>query len=688
MSIAPDVLVHHFKTIFYTSSEPLSFVEPLQSFDFHSGDTPFSDAELVAALKLLNGNAAPGPDRIHSRVIKQVFTTPESRTPLLALMNTCFVSGKVPRSWGESEVFILYKGKGSREDPNNYRGINLINDFSRIFERLLEARLLSWMSAQNPQGPMQFGFRAGVGTTDAHLLLNTVARTLTRIHGIVGYGCFVDLQKAFPSVFRSKVIESLRLAGAPSNTVRALAASWSFNSCRLRINSFLSQPFMINRGVKEGGINSPSAFSVVYARALNLLDVHVLPGNLSEIDPSRVYFFAFADDLALFSGNLSKVEEVLGRLNSVLPDFGMNINIGKTCWMPFLPIDSRFRVDVPEPFALSLSGQFLDCVDEFKYLGYHVNSFLGSGTHINQKRDSMFTVARTMGRLLRSLQVTNLRSIRTYFYLFVTSQLYGFECFNFRIEDVYRAAKVFLQTIFCLPDSFPINMARSLLNLQVFEVTTLDCRFRFLQRSYLSVVNPFTAKALDYDNNVLRSTRSGFSHDLFSFLENFFDTTDLEDISLRDMESLQDLRDQIMVQRQEEFRVSFRSSTGLSFVSDLSPDAMMPRAFGEFLGDLEYEHARIVLVCLGDVFRFSLAATNSRCPFCPIDLHFRHLFDCPNAPFCDSVPRWQSFVQNFQNGRWREVVLMIFLCLQAWIRGSHFFHSRAQDRVSAFLSSG
>jgi hypothetical protein len=167
-------------------------------------------------------------------------------------MNTCFVTGKVPASWGESEVFILYKGKGSRDDPNNYRGINLINDFCRIFERLLESRLASWISRDNPQGAMQFGFRSGVGTAEAHFLLNTVAKSITRVHGKLCFACFVDLQKAFPSVLRSKAIESLQLAGAPGNTVRALAASWSMNSCRLRINSFLSRPIMINRGSKRG----------------------------------------------------------------------------------------------------------------------------------------------------------------------------------------------------------------------------------------------------------------------------------------------------------------------------------------------------------------------------------------------------------------------------------------------------
>jgi hypothetical protein len=232
---------------------------------------------------------------------------------------------------------------------------------------------------------MQFGFRSGVGTIDAFLLLNIVAKSFPRIHGMIGYTCFVDLQKAFPSVYRSKVIESLRLSGAPSNTVRALASSWSMNSCKLRINSFLSKPFLINRGVKEGGINSPTVFSVVYARALNMIGVDEAPMNLRHLDPERVYYFAFADDLALFSGNFSKVEEALDRLNNVLPEFGMKMNLGKTCWLPFLPTNSRFRVAEPDRFSLCVRQEELDCVDEFKYLGYTVTSFLSSQAHLALK---------------------------------------------------------------------------------------------------------------------------------------------------------------------------------------------------------------------------------------------------------------------------------------------------------------
>jgi hypothetical protein len=123
-----------------------------------------------------------------------------------------------------------------------------------------------------------------------------------------------------------------------------------------------------------------------------------------------------------------------------------------------------------------------------------------------------------------------------------------------------------------------------------------------------------TGKALQYDQEVLSSARVGFSHDLCIFLSTFFDASQLDELSLSDVEYLQDLRDQVVNIRNDEFRMSFRRSSGLSFIVDLNRSAMMPRQFGEFLGTLELEEVRIILVVLGDTFRFSLVATSSRCP--------------------------------------------------------------------------
>jgi hypothetical protein len=486
-------------------------------------------------------------------------------------------------------------------------------------------------------------------------------------------------------VLRSKVLESLTLAGAPRNTIRALASTFSYNSCRLRVNDFLSRPFPINRGVKEGGINSPSIFVIVYARVLRQLDVHEAPSRMNEWDPEKVYFFAFADDLALVSCNLTKVELVLDSLDKKLPDFGMKLNPNKTCWMPFLPVGTRYRVATPRKFRLRLAGIKLDCVDEFCYLGYFVNSFLSPNVHLKKKRVLLFSAAKAMGRLLRTLEITNLKSLRTYFITLVSSQQYGMELFSFGSEDYNRAAKIFLQTVFCLPDSFPLNVARNLLQLQHFELLALDSRLRFIERLFSFGPDTMMAKALRFDHEFRSSMGSGFSHDLIAFLSQFFDVSDLDSLSLDDLTYLQDLRDQLSIQCDDMFRASFRRSSGLNFYVNLSENVRIPSDFAEYLGGLEYEVARIIVLFLGDVFRFSLAVGSSLCPFCPVQLHAQHLFLCPNCPFRIELPSWPAVIDAFRVSDWARFVHLILTSFYIWQSNTRFFRPISKDRISLFL---
>jgi hypothetical protein len=406
---------------------------------------------------------------------------------------------------------------------------------------------------------------------------------------------------------------------------------------------------------------------------------------MNDWDPEKVYFFAFADDLALVSCNLSKVESVLHDLNAKLPEFGMKLNPNKTCWMPFLPTGTRYRVETPKKFRLKLAGIKLDCVDEFCYLGYFVNSFLSPNVHLKRKRVLLFSAAKAMGRLMRTLEITNLKSLRTYFITLVSSQLYGLELFSFGSEDYNRAAKLFLQTVFCLPDSFPINVARNLLQLQHFELVAFDSRLRFIERLFTFGPNSMMAKALRLDNELKTSMGSGFSHDLISFLSQFFDVSDIDSLTLDDWSYLQDLRDQLSIQCDDVFRSSFRRSSGLSFLADLSDDARIPGEFAEYVGGLEYEVARIVVLFMGDVFRFSLATAGSLCPFCPVQLHAQHLFLCPNCPFRGQLATWSAVIGAFRVCDWATFIRLILSAFYIWQSNTSFFRPISKDRVSRFL---
>lgn len=102
--------------------------------------------------------------------------------------------GACPREWADSELFVIYKGRGDITDPSNYyRAINLLDDFYRVYSRLIYKRLTSWAAGYNYFSPAQFGFRQNSGALEAVFSLQTLARSWMARSGQPVFCVFVDI---------------------------------------------------------------------------------------------------------------------------------------------------------------------------------------------------------------------------------------------------------------------------------------------------------------------------------------------------------------------------------------------------------------------------------------------------------------------------------------------------------------
>ena len=66
--------------------------------------------------------------------------------------------------------------KGSINDPNNFRGISLINTVCKIFANILVARLDKWTDKFNVIHESQAGFRRQYSTIDNIFTLHAIAQ--------------------------------------------------------------------------------------------------------------------------------------------------------------------------------------------------------------------------------------------------------------------------------------------------------------------------------------------------------------------------------------------------------------------------------------------------------------------------------------------------------------------------------
>lgn len=104
---------------------------------------------------------------------------------------------------GRRIIIVPIFKKGDNSDPNNYRGINLISNLSKLFTSILNSRLLNWSFDNNAITDAQFGFKPNYGTRDAIFALHSII-TNTLSKGKRLYCAFIDFRKAFDSIDRSK----------------------------------------------------------------------------------------------------------------------------------------------------------------------------------------------------------------------------------------------------------------------------------------------------------------------------------------------------------------------------------------------------------------------------------------------------------------------------------------------------
>jgi hypothetical protein len=128
-------------------------------------------------------------------------------------MNNIHKTGDFPLGWKTSMLHMIYKGKGDKRDPVNYREISLLSTLSKVNMGVLARRLNDRIEKRGVISECQMGFRKGRRADDNIFILRTITdKYLSWKRGKV-YWIFVDLQKAFDTVVREALWWKLRKKG-------------------------------------------------------------------------------------------------------------------------------------------------------------------------------------------------------------------------------------------------------------------------------------------------------------------------------------------------------------------------------------------------------------------------------------------------------------------------------------------
>ena len=322
-----------------------------------------------------------------------------------------------------AKIVPLFK-TGKTEERTNYRPISILTCFSKIFEKLIYSRLISFFQKNSVQHDSQYGFRNGISTTHAVLDVLNLTSTCDQINNEQYTGLILlDFKKAFDTVCHRKLLHKLEHYGIRGE---ALKLQHSFLSNRQQFVSFQnlsSKTLTNNYGVPQGSNLGPLLF---------LIYINDIPNALNSIPR------LFDDDtcLVIHSANpdllRNNITSELQKVHIWTNANTITVNPQKTMTLIIPPMITNPRPDIEIQFLNSS----ISANDRIKYFGITIDSRLNFEEHIGIVAKKM---SRSLGVMCKLRNVLPPKALLVLYYSMVHA--HQLHCITFWEEYIRKVSK-------------------------------------------------------------------------------------------------------------------------------------------------------------------------------------------------------------------------------------------------------
>ena len=419
---------------------------------------PITEEEIKKVISKLKNGKAFGADEILNEYIKN---TADDLMPIyIKLFNLILDTGIVPESWLTGIMVTIYKNKGSKSDPEMYRGITLNSCFSKTFSAIINDRLNSYAEHIDLITKAQAGFRRGFSTVDNIFVLYSLI-TIYFSLGKKLYCTFVDFKSAFDTVWRTGLWQKMQKSNIKGKLFRVIYNMYQNIKTCVRMGNDISEFFISTIGVKQGENLSPFLFSL-FLNDLEDFFVENDVESLSKISELchesiqmyvKLFIILYADDTALLSETIEGMKETLLCFEQYCERWRLKVNTSKTKVVVF----SKRKVKLNDTFKLY--GENIEIVDSYGYLGiifnYNGSFKTGKKKLFDQAQKSLYCLYKKIQNICIPIDLqlklfdSLVSPILTY-----SSEVWGFE----NKDSLERLHLQFCKTILKVRNSTPNYM--------------------------------------------------------------------------------------------------------------------------------------------------------------------------------------------------------------------------------------
>ena len=465
----------------------------------------FTDTDCSEILEIIlsqDDKKSCGYDEINNKIIKK---TSSITTPFLEILfNASMKQGEFPDCFKLAQVTPLFKG-GNKTDLGCYRPISLLPALSKILEKIIQVRVLNFLTEHKVISEHQFGFRPKFSTEYAILdIYEKLLHNLDQSHS--SCAIFLDLAKAFDTVSHDILLKKLEVYGIRGNCLNFFESYLKDRYQFVKLDNEKSKISLIEYGVPQGSILGPLLF---------LLFINDLP------NATNLFVKLYADDTFLCAQNKDlklledEVNLELKKVYDWMCSNRLTLNITKSKCMI---VTKKRKV---EPISIKINNIDLEQCTSYKYLGVLFDKDLNWKPHIEHICNK---ISKSVGGLAILRHRTSISVLREVYHALINSYVkYGILTWGNACDSVLQPLNVLLINkvirIITFAPYGPLDLKpiyRELEFLDLHETFLLEKgKFMFKRKNNLlptSIANYFDTQPQPEHSYNLRSQRSTRNH--------------------------------------------------------------------------------------------------------------------------------------------------------------------------------